>query len=105
MLNLLSTVTSTGRIPNILLMLTCFLAPMDKNLGIFQFFALLLAVAWLVSLMFSVLSAYRPFCNRYTLLLTIVFAFLALTTLRSLWVWYLTGDFRFTLYIPLNIFF
>ncbi len=105
LLNLFNLVTSTGRLPNMLLLLTCFLAPLDKNLGIFQFFALLLVIAWLVSLLFYVLCAYRSCCNGITLLLSVVFAFLAFATMRSVWVWYLTGDFCFTLYIPLNIFF
>ncbi len=105
MSELFSAITATAGIPNVLLLLTGLLAPMDKSLWIFQCFALLLTITWLASAVFSVVSKYPGACNRRTLLLTVLFVFLGFVTLRSLWVWYLVGEFRFALHIPLNIFF
>lgn len=103
--SLLSGVALSARLPSVLLILSCFLSPLDKNMGVFQFFALLLVITWVVSLYHSLRSAYDGPFSKWTPLFTVAFAFLAFTTLRSLWVWFITGDFRFVLYIPLNIFF
>ena len=103
--SLLSGVALSARLPSVLLILSCFLSPLDKNMGVFQFFALLLVITWVVSLYHSLRSAYDGPFSKWTPLFTIAFAFLAFTTLRSLWVWFITGDFRFALYIPLHIFF
>ncbi len=105
LLKLFRQVTSAGKLPNRLLLLTALLSPLDKTLGIFQFFALLLVLAWIISLLFHITGEYRSYCNGATMLLTLVFALLAFAATRATWVWYLTGEFRFALYIPLNSFF
>lgn len=102
---LFSAVTSSATFPNLLLLLSSVLSPMDRTLRIFQFFALLLVIAWIISLLFSLVSKYGLRFNIGAMILTIAFAFLALTTMRTIWVWYLVGEFDFALYLPLSVFF
>ncbi len=101
---LFSVVTAASMLPNILLLLSCVLSPMDKDLRIFQFFALLLTLVWIVSLLFSLFTVYGGDLSVAGLILTVLFVFLAFVAMRTLWVWYLTGEFRFTFYVPLSVF-
>ncbi len=101
---LISVVALSAKLPTALLILSCFLSPLDQNLGVFQFFALLLVIVWVVCLCHALLTSYKGPFSKWAPILTILFAFLALTTLRSIWVWYITGEFRFTLHIPLSVF-
>ena len=101
---LFAVVTTASVFPNHILLLSGVLSPMDKDLRLFQFFALLLTVAWIVSLLFSLFTVYGGGFSFGGLLLTVTFAFLVFVSMRTLWVWYLTGEFRFTFHIPLNIF-
>lgn len=115
---LVSAVASSTKIPNVLLLLSCFFSPLDKNMAIFQFFALLTVVAWVVCLCYELMTSFprktsaetpaspaAGLLSKGTPILIILFAFLALTSMRAIWVWYLTGDLRFTLHLPLNAFF
>ena len=114
---LLSAVTSAGRIPNALLLLSCLLSPMDRSMSVFQCFSLLLVVAWVVCLCYRLMALsgrnFSPdtpispaagMLSKVAPIVTILFAFLALATMRAVWVWYLTGDFRFALHLPLSAF-
>lgn len=102
---LFSTVAVSSVFPNLLLLLTCVLSPMDRSMEIFQFFALLITLSWIVCLLFSLFTVYGGDFSLWGLLLTVAFVFFAFLGMRSLWVWYLTGDFRFSFYIPLSVFF
>lgn len=102
---LFPTVAVSSMFPNLLLLLSCILSPMDKSFGLFQFFALLITVSWVVSLIFSLFTVYGGKFSLGCLLFTVGFVFVALLTMRTLWVWYITGEFGFSLYIPLSIFF
>ena len=101
---LFATVVASSVLPNLLLLLSGLIAPMDRNLEIFQFFALLLTVSWVVCLIFSLFTVYGGGFSLGGLLLMIGFGLLAFLVMRALWVWYLTGEFAFSLYIPLSIF-
>ena len=102
---LFSVVATSAVFPNLLLLLTGALAPMDKSMRIFQFFALLLAIAWILSLVFSLFTVYGCGFSFGGLLLTVIFGFFVFTMLRAVWVWFLTGDFTYALHIPFSIFF
>lgn len=101
---LFAVVTVASVVPNQILFMSCILSPMDKELRIFQFFALLMTVAWILCLLFSLFTVYGGEFSFGGLVLTVAFGFLAFVALRAVWVWFLTGDFRLSLYIPLNVF-
>lgn len=101
---LFATVTVSGVLPNLLLLLSGVIAPVDKSLKVFQFFALLITVCWLVCLIFSLFTVYGGGFSMGGMIITVIFVFLALLAMRCLWVWYLTGELGFSLYIPLSIF-
>ncbi|MBR6825214.1 MAG: hypothetical protein IKM59_01570, partial [Oscillospiraceae bacterium] len=103
--SLFSLVGAASVLPNMILLLSTVFSPMDKSLRAFQFFALLLVAVWVASLLFSMVAAYGSYFTMGGLVLTVVFVFLAFVSMRAIWVWYLTGDFKFTLYLPLNVFF
>ena len=101
---LFSVITTASMGPNLILLLSCALSPLDKNLRLFQFFALLLTVVWIVSLLLTLFTVYGGEISLGGIILTVLFAFLAFVAMRTIWVWYLTGEFRFTLYVPLSVF-
>ena len=102
---LFSLVGASAVIPNGILLLSCILGPLDGSLKLFQFFALLLTVAWMVCLLFSLFTVYGGVGSLGALLGIVAFVFLSFLLMRTLWVWYLTGVFRFSLHIPLSVFF
>ncbi len=101
---LFAVVTVASVFPNLLLLLSCVISPMDKSLQTFQFFALLLTVAWILCLILSLFAVYGGGLSLGGLLLTVGFGFLAFVVMRAVWVWYLTGEFTFALYVPLSVF-
>ncbi len=101
---LFAAATVSSVLPTLLLFLSCFLAPLDKSMRIFQFFALLITVAWIVSLLFSMFTVYGGGFTIWNLLLAVVFVLFAFLIMRALWVWFIMGDFRFALHIPLSAF-
>lgn len=76
----------------------------DKSGKVFQFFALLIYMTWMLSLVLSIFSAHRIKVGLMTLVLMVLFAFLTLVLLRSVWVWFLTGHFRAALYLPTSLY-
>ena len=109
---------SAARLPNRLLVLTCLLSPLDQTMTVFQFFALLLTVAWVVCLSYEAMRSLlqstsaegtAPLASgmgsKLVPVVVIAFAFLALVSFRAIWVWYLTGEFQMTFHLPLSIFF
>lgn len=101
---LFTVVTVASAFPNLILLLSCVLSPMDKSLETFQFFALLLTFAWILCLVLTLFSVYGGGLTLGSLLLTVCFGFFAFVIMRTVWVWYLTGEFTFALYIPLSVF-
>ena len=101
---LFAAVTVPSVLPTMLLLLSCLLSPMDKSMRIFQFFALLITVAWIVSLIFSLFTVYGSGFTLWNLLLTVAFVLFTILAMRTLWVWFVMGDFRLTLHIPLSAF-
>ena len=97
-------VTVSGVFPNLLLLLSCVISPLDESMQIFQSFALLLTVAWILCLMLSLFTVYGGGFSMAGLLLTVGFGLLAFSGMRSVWVWYLTGEFDFALLVPLSVF-
>ena len=102
---LLPTVGVSSLLPGLLLLLSGVFAPMDKSLGVFQFFALAITLAWMISLLFSLFTVYGGGFSLSSLLLTVIFMVMAFLIMRTLWVWYLTEEWGFKFYIPLSIFF
>ncbi len=101
---LFTVVTVASAFPNLILLLSCVISPMDKSLETFQFFALLLTLAWILCLVLTLFSVYGGGLSLGSLLLTVCFGFFAFVIMRTVWVWYLTGEFTFALYIPLSVF-
>ena len=102
---LLSTIAASSIFPILLLAASALLSLIDDSLQLFQFFALLILITWVLSLILSLFSVCRIHFRPLTLFLSIGFLFLALVTMRPLWVWFLTGEFQFALYLPLGLFF
>ena len=100
-----SVVGASATFPNLLLLLTGLLSPFNRSMEWFQFFALLLVIAWAVCLFMALTAAFKPVLSMKKVFAAIGFLFFAITIMRSLWVWFLTGVFDFTMFLPLNVFF
>ena len=102
--SVLSTVGLSAIYPATLQLIAIIPSAMDKSGKVFQFFALLIFLTWLFSLYFTVFSVHRVKVKFPTLMITVIFAFLALVVLRTLWVWFLTGHMQFAFYLPTSLY-
>ena len=102
--SVLNTVALSAIYPATLQLISAIPSAMDKSGKVFQFFALLIFLTWIFSLYFTVFSVHRVKVKFSTLVITVVFGFLALVVLRTLWVWFLTGHFQFAFYLPTSLY-
>jgi hypothetical protein len=101
---LITTVGLSSVLPSVLQLLSLLFSTLDGSGRVFQFFALLILVTWLFSLLALSFAAHRVGINLWTILLSVAFAFLAIVALRAIWLWFLTGHFHFAFYLPSSLY-
>ena len=95
----LSVVGVSSTLPMMLLAASMLLSLIDSNGRVLAFFAVVIVLAWLLSLLLAILQTYDIKINLMTILAVIGVFFVAVILCRTLWHWYLGGEFAIQLYI------
>lgn len=95
----LSVVGVSSTLPMALLAVSMILSLIDPYGRVLAFFAVIIVLAWLLSLLAATLQTYDIKLNLLNLLTVIGIFFVAIILIRTLWIWYLGGNFELYLYM------
>ena len=95
----LSVVGVSSTLPMALLALSMILSLVDPAGRVLAFFAMLIVLTWLLSLLVATLQTYDIKLNLLNLLVVIGVFFVAIILVRTLWIWFLGGNFELYLYM------
>ncbi len=95
----LSVVGVSSTLPMGLLALSMILSLVDPAGRVLAFFAMVIVLAWLLSVLAATLQTYDIKLNILNLLIVIGIFFVAIILVRTLWIWFLGGNFELYLYM------